>query len=41
MNSLKKDILYRDEQVARNEATFALDAEIRGQFTQIVSLSLC
>lgn len=26
INAVKKDILYRDEQVARNEATYALDA---------------
>lgn len=30
--ALKKDIQYREEQVSRNEPTYALDAEIRGQF---------
>ncbi len=35
LNTLKKDIGYRNEQVARNELTYALDAEIRGQFPQI------
>jgi hypothetical protein len=35
LGALKKDIQYREEQVARNEPTFALDAEIRGQLVQI------
>jgi hypothetical protein len=33
---LKKDITYRDEMVLRNEPTYTLDAEINGQFVQIV-----
>ena len=40
LNALRKDVQYRGEQVLRNEPTFAIDAEIRGQFTQAVSLSL-
>lgn len=40
LNALKKDIQYRSEQVLRNEPTFAMDAEIRGQFTQAVSFML-
>jgi hypothetical protein len=35
LNTLRKDIAYRNEQVARNELTYALDAEIRGQFPQV------
>lgn len=37
MNILRKDINYRDEQEKRGEAIYTLDAEINGQFTQIVS----
>lgn len=37
LNTLRKDINYRDEQEQRGEATYALDAEINGQFSQIVS----
>ena len=37
LNTLRKDINYRDEQDRRGEATYTLDAEINGQFTQIVS----
>jgi hypothetical protein len=36
LNTLRKDINYRDEQDKRGEATYTLDAEINGQFTQIV-----
>jgi hypothetical protein len=37
LNVLRKDINYRDEQSRRGEATYTLDAEINGQFNQIVS----
>ena len=33
---LKKDILFRDQQVRSNEPTFSLDAEIKGQLVDIV-----
>ena len=36
MGLLRKDINYRDEQDKRGEATYSIDAEINGQFTQIV-----
>ena len=36
LNALRKDIQYRSEQVLRNEPTFTIDAEIRGQFAQAV-----
>lgn len=36
INILRKDINYRDEQGKRGDATYSLDAEIRGQFIQIV-----
>ena len=37
LNTLRKDINYRDEQDKRGEATYSIDAEINGQFNQIVS----
>lgn len=37
LNTLRKDINYRDQQDKRGEATYSLDAEINGQFTQIVT----
>jgi ABC-type arginine transport system ATPase subunit len=40
LNALKKDIVFRDEQLVRNEPTYALDAEIRGQFVQAVFIML-
>ena len=36
LNTLRKDINYRDEQQKRGDATYTLDAEINGQFNQIV-----
>ncbi len=36
LNTLRKDINYRDEQEKRGDATYTLDAEINGQFNQIV-----
>lgn len=36
LNTLRKDINFRDEQDKRGEATYTLDAEINGQFNQIV-----
>lgn len=41
LNTLRKDINYRDEQEQRGEATYTIDAEINGQFRQIVSQPLC
>ena len=41
LNILRKDINYRDEQDKRGEATYTLDAEINGQFNQIVSVEIC
>lgn len=38
LNTLRKDINYRDEQEKRGEATYTLDAEINGQFNQIVRI---
>ncbi len=38
--TLKKDIAYRDEAILRNEPTYTLDAEIKGQFIQIVHSSI-
>lgn len=38
--TLKKDIAYRDEAILRNEPTYTLDAEIKGQFIQIVHRSI-
>jgi predicted nucleic acid-binding Zn-ribbon protein len=40
LNTLRKDINFRDEQDKRGEATYTLDAEINGQFNQLVSTSL-
>lgn len=37
LNTLRKDINYRDEQEQRGEATYTIDAEINGQFRQIVN----
>lgn len=39
LNTLRKDINYRDEQQKRGDATYTLDAEINGQFNQIVFIS--
>lgn len=41
LNTLRKDINYRDEQEKRGEATYSIDAEINGQFNQIVGLLGC
>lgn len=40
LNTLRKDINYRDEQEQRGEATYTIDAEINGQFRQIVKQPL-
>jgi len=40
LNTLRKDINYRDEQEKRGEATYTLDAEINGQFNQIVRINV-
>lgn len=37
LNVLRKDINYRDEQDKRGEPNYTIDAEIQGQFTQVVS----
>jgi hypothetical protein len=34
--ALRKDIKYREEETARGETTYSIDAEIRGQFTDLV-----
>lgn len=39
LNTLRKDINYRDEQQKRGDATYTLDAEINGQFNQIVLIA--
>ena len=39
LNTLRMDINYRDEQQKRGDATYTLDAEINGQFNQIVLIA--
>lgn len=39
LNTVKKDIKERDGAVLRNQPTYTLDAEIKGQFIQIVSVN--
>ena len=36
LNLLRKDINYRDEQEKRGEPNYTIDAEIQGQFIQLV-----
>lgn len=38
ITALRKDISYREDQANRGETTYSIDAEIRGQFTDLVFL---
>lgn len=40
VSALRKDISYRQQQASRGETTYSIDAEIRGQLTDLVILSL-